>query len=130
MTDDDGAGDELGAFGGAEDGSAEEARGRVASEKAIVVFSLRGESYAIAARDVREIAPYREPTPMPDAPAALAGLAQYGGTIVAVLRDPLGRPAPAQPPACVLLCPIGESVLGVPADVVEFDPAFAHTTEL
>ena len=60
---------------------------------------VAGERYAVAARAVRTVAELRRFTPLPHAPAHVAGLAAWGGVVVPVfhLRVLLGLSLAALP---------------------------------
>jgi purine-binding chemotaxis protein CheW len=57
-----------------------------------VVFSVGGESFALAASCVLQVAVLRELTPLPGAPVPLFGVTHWRGDILTVLdlREPLG----------------------------------------
>ncbi len=56
--------------------------------KNVLVFSLGGSKYAIELRWVREVMPLGHITPVPHAPAEIAGVTNCRGAIVPVLRIP------------------------------------------
>ncbi len=71
----------------------------------VIAFEVAGERYAVAAEYVREVARLSEPTPVPGAPAFLAGVVNVRGEIVAVfdLRPLFGLAGGGAAPSRVLL---------------------------
>lgn len=94
---------------------------RAAEVVEVITFAVAGERYAVAARHVREVVRLSEPTPLPGAPAFLAGVINVRGEIVAVfdLRPLFGLAGGAEGgPSRVLLLG-GERVeFGLLADAV------------
>jgi purine-binding chemotaxis protein CheW len=106
----------------------------------IVAFTLAEERYALETHHVREVVLRPALTPVPGAPAFLAGVMNLRGEIVAVmdLRPFLGLPAvAAAEPGPVLVLGGERTEFGVRADTVEsvtrvradgiFDPPEATT---
>ncbi|MEO8603450.1 MAG: chemotaxis protein CheW [bacterium] len=67
----------------------------------VLVFEIAGWRYGIPASDVRELLRSVTVTPLPNAPAAVEGLVNVRGAVIAVLdlRKRLGLPAKALDPA-------------------------------
>jgi purine-binding chemotaxis protein CheW len=64
--------------------------------KNVIVFALAGSRYAVELRWVREVFPLGAVTPVPTAPAAIAGVVNFRGAIVPLLQlAELLAPAPA-----------------------------------
>jgi chemotaxis-related protein WspB len=72
-----------------------------------ILCELDGDRYAIDANSVTEVLPLIEITPVPRAPAAVAGICDRSGTLVPVVdlsRLLLGRPAAARHQTRLLIC--------------------------
>lgn len=69
--------------------------GGVSDLRNVIVFAVRDQRYAIEIRWVREMVSLGFVTTVPTAPAALLGLCNLHGTIVAVIDIPALLPAPS-----------------------------------
>jgi chemotaxis signal transduction protein len=76
-----------------------------------VSFYLGENHYALPARAVAEVTGYLTPTPLPDGPGPLSGIAPHRGDILAVVNTGIatGSGEPARRKA-VILRPIGDRV--------------------
>lgn len=59
------------------------------AETKIVVFRVGQEEYAVSIAAVKEVGPWTQPTPVPDAPAVVEGVMNLRGEIIPVID--LGR---------------------------------------
>lgn len=93
---------------------------------------VAGERYALPARAVRAVGELRRLTPLPRAPAHVAGLTAWGGAVVPVfhLRVLLGLPLAALPEhGRVVYLGEGADALGVIVDAVHDAGAIAETAD-
>ena len=76
-----------------------------------VSFYLNEKHYALPARAVAEVTAHLTPTPLPDGPASLLGIAPHRGDILAIVKTGIsgGSADPAKRKA-VVFRPIGEKV--------------------
>ena len=76
-----------------------------------VSFYLGEKHYALPARAVAEVTGYLTPTPLPDGPGPLSGIAPHRGDILAIVNTGIaaGSGEPAKRKA-VVLRPIGDKV--------------------
>jgi purine-binding chemotaxis protein CheW len=87
----------------------------------LLVFSLGGERYGVDASRVAAVLPPVSPTPLPGARAALAGVVNHRGEVLAVLdlRGLLGMAgAEALSGIRIVVVDVGGMVLGLRADEV------------
>lgn len=85
----------------------------------LVVFTLSTQSFALLARDVRELVRAVAIAPLPNAPALLEGVINLRGRIVPVLdaRKRFGLPAkPLTPSDHFIVADTGERVVALRAD--------------
>jgi purine-binding chemotaxis protein CheW len=87
----------------------------------VLIVGLLGERFSIPTRAVREVVPHPMVTPLPTAPAFVAGVTNLRGTIVAVLDTakllqlPSGRP----PRRFAIIVEDGDVVAALLVDVVD-----------
>lgn len=94
-----------------------------------VTFRVGNASYAVAAADVLHLESFESATPVPGAPAFVAGLVQVRGRVVPVvdLRARFGLPPDPDPgiDRRVIVVQVGERITGLLADsareVVQLD---------
>lgn len=87
----------------------------------LVVFEVAGHRYALPVTRVHEIAPRAALTPLPGAPAALAGVLRLRGGLLPIvdLRVRLGRPAVAPRISHrIVVALVGRSGVGFLVDAV------------
>ena len=85
-------------------------------QRALLVFQLGSEQYAVSAATVDAVIPWRDPIPLPRTSDYLAGVVQDRGRIVAILHDPLGRPKRDDSPrARIVICSSPWGFVGLPA---------------
>ena len=65
---------------------------------ALLVIEVAGERLALPADALREVARWRDPTPVPGAPPPIAGVISQRGAVLPVLDLRLARGRPATPP--------------------------------
>lgn len=85
----------------------------------LVVFALGGQSFALLARDVRELVRAVAVTPLPKAPPIIEGVINARGRIVPVLdvRARFGLPAkPLEPSDHMIVADAGSRVVALRAD--------------
>ena len=87
----------------------------------IVIFSLSGDLYGLPGREVLEILPAEEISPIPGTPACIPGLITVRGDIESVLdlRAVLGLPVGGERERLILLACGGAIRSGVLIDTVE-----------
>ena len=87
-----------------------------------LVVSIGGELYGIALRDIAEVLPPIRVTPVPGAPAGVAGVVNVLGEIrpVVDMRSMLGlTTVPGGAPGLVVVVRHGDATLGLQVDTVE-----------
>jgi purine-binding chemotaxis protein CheW len=93
-----------------------------ASTMSVLAFRLGAERYGIETRYVREVVPFLDATPVPGAPAFVAGLTSHRGQVLCLLdlRVLLHAP-PARSPGAPVVLVLGEESIefGVVADDAE-----------
>jgi purine-binding chemotaxis protein CheW len=93
-----------------------------ANHEELVLFSLGGERYGVDASRVTAVVPPVSPTPLPGARAALAGVVNHRGEVLAVvdLRGLLGATLAAEVPSegRIVVVDAGGTVFGLRADEV------------
>ncbi|NMC75153.1 MAG: purine-binding chemotaxis protein CheW [Geobacteraceae bacterium] len=97
-----------------------------------VIFSLSGDLYALAGREVLEILPEEEIHPIPGAPPCIPGLITVRGEIESVLdlRAVLGLPARREGKGLILLASGGHVRSGILIDTVEDVADVPHSSIL
>lgn len=100
-----------------------------------VVFRVAGAEYALPADQILQLESYSIATPVPGAPAHVAGLIQVRGRVVPVidLRVRFGQaPAEATIDTRVVVTQLGERTVGLLVDsgreVIKLDPAELQVT--
>jgi len=95
-----------------------------------LIFRIGSESYALDTAHIAEVLPLLEITPVPQAPAGIAGLINYHGGPVPVVDLSeliLGEPARAHISTRLILVHYGEHLLGLIAEqateMMRRDPA-------
>ena len=95
-----------------------------------LMFRIGSESYALDTAQIAEVLPLLEITPVPQAPAGIAGLINYHGGAVPVVDLSeliLGKPARAHISTRLILVHYGEHLLGLIAEqateLMRRDPA-------
>jgi purine-binding chemotaxis protein CheW len=90
-----------------------------------LTFQLAGEEYAVAIRRVKEIITYGPLTTVPQAPAAVRGMINLRGSVVAVIDLAIQFGLPASPPTnrtCIVILEVdfdgASTVIGILADAV------------
>lgn len=84
-------------------------------------FSLGVESFALPLLNVREVLAQPEITPVPHTPTYFQGIMNLRGQVVSVmdLRTRLGiKPRPDSAESVVIICSLGEFVVGITVDAV------------
>jgi purine-binding chemotaxis protein CheW len=83
-------------------------------------FSLGKEEYAVPLLSVKEVLALPETTPVPQTPAYFTGIMNLRGQVISVmdLRTKLGIKPQASSENVVVICQIGELVVGVTVDSV------------
>jgi chemotaxis signal transduction protein len=108
--------DELAEFRGEE--RAADDVGVLADLHDLLVFELGGDCFAVEATKVASVVTYRAPAPVPSGAAALAGVVQDAGRIIAVMHHPLGRnDGDGEPPTRLVVCHCARGLIGFPAHV-------------
>jgi chemotaxis signal transduction protein len=87
--------------------------------KNVLVFALGGERFAVELRWVREVATLAHLTPVPTAPALVAGIVNHKGAIVPVLHVPSLLAASGGPGTRATRAPrVGDSLVVLDVDEV------------
>ena len=84
----------------------------------LLVFEYGKERYAVAAEQVDAVVSWREPAPIPGAPAHIRGVIQDRGRIVVLLAHPNGQATrDTTEQRRVIICKTERGFLGLPATV-------------
>ncbi len=95
-----------------------QAAGVLADLHDLLIFELGGDCFAVDAAKVASVVSYRVPAPVPSGAAALAGVVQDAGRIIAVMHHPLGQVATeGEPPSRLVVCQSARGLIGFPAHV-------------
>jgi len=91
-----------------------------AFSETLLLFDLGGRTFGVRAKLVLRALPYREPMALPKGHASIHGVLQDRGTVIALLRDPLGAGAgeivqEAAAPTRTLVCATSLGHIGIPA---------------
>jgi chemotaxis signal transduction protein len=82
----------------------------------VLMFEYQGDAYAVPARCVAGVVPWKAPAPVPGAPPEVRGVIQDRGQIVTVLAEPGGKAAPERAdPLRIIVCSTPRGLLGLPA---------------
>jgi purine-binding chemotaxis protein CheW len=93
----------------------------VSSDIRYLCFGLGSEEYGLPLLTVREVLAQPEITPVPHTPAYFVGIMNLRGRVISVmdLRVKLGiKPANANADSVVVICQVGEYVVGITVDAV------------
>jgi chemotaxis signal transduction protein len=110
---------DLGPFAAAGEGTEEQED--TLPQRHLLVFSFGDSRFGLRLEDVDSVVPYREPAAVPQAAAALAGVIQDHGRIIAVFRHPRGDSSSADAhPTRIAVCQSPRGLLGVPVGATEY----------
>lgn len=93
----------------------------MSSDIRYLCFGLGSEEYGLPLLTVREVLAQPEITPVPHTPAYFVGIMNLRGRVISVmdLRVKLGiKPANANADSVVVICQVGEYVVGITVDAV------------
>ncbi len=99
-----------------------------------LVFTLRGEEYALPLTDIREIVAVPETTPVPNMPPAVRGVANLRGRVVTVidLAAHLALPASEETQPLIIVAEKGNELFGLLAhearEVLRIEPSEQQET--